>query len=60
MPTCPFRSVVTRFLHCSSGATSLEYAFIATLISIAAVAIWTSIGTTTVSLYSGVLPALSN
>jgi Flp pilus assembly pilin Flp len=48
------------FLTDKSGATSLEYCFIAFLISIIAIAAITSIGDKTLAMYSGVLPALSN
>jgi Flp pilus assembly pilin Flp len=52
--------LLLRFAGNASGATSLEYCFIATLISIVAVAAWTSIGDKTLAMYTSIIPGLSN
>jgi Flp pilus assembly pilin Flp len=55
------QGLIARFYRLSTsvaGATVIEYAFIASIISIAAVALWTTIGTWLASVFSTVAGAL--
>lgn len=46
--------VLTRILRCQRGANAIEYALVASLISIAAIVGMQSLGTKMNSMYSGV------
>ena len=51
------RQLITRFLEDQSGATAIEYAAIAGLVSIAFVTAVTGIGSTLKDKFTSVLPA---
>ena len=47
------------FRHDERGVTSIEYCLIASIVSIAAVAVWTMIGTNVNALFASLIPGLS-
>ncbi len=51
----PFRN----FHRDERGATSIEYCLIASIVSIAAVAVWTMMGINVNALFAGLIPGLS-
>ncbi len=52
-------STIRHFHRDERGVTSIEYCLIASIVSIAAVAVWTMIGTNVNTLFAGLIPGLS-
>ena len=54
------KNLLTRFLHDENGATMVEYAILASLISIAAIAIILLVGEEVLGLFTGVDTAMKD
>ena len=52
-------STFRHFHRDERGVTSIEYCLIASIVSIAAVAVWTMIGTNVNALFASLIPGLS-
>lgn len=53
-------ALIARFRSCSAGATSLEYALIAVLFAVAALATWKSVGSSVGVMYNRIGTAVVN
>lgn len=58
--TAKLISVLRRLSRCERGASALEYAFVAVLISIAAIAAFQALGTSVQNVYNGLSSDVAN